>query len=181
MEPFLAIGEMLSAEGHTISYAFPAQFEKLVPAGYPFHPLDRSFIELLESREGKAIMGGSGNPLMRIIHLWRLYKKGMRVNHRLTKDQYAIVREINPDRIIHHPKCNYPVIWSMLTGKPAILVSPVPYFLHTDPEHPHIGINIRGGKAFNKFSYRLANTGLINTISGSQKQLPETMAIANRP
>ncbi|MGB3181055.1 MAG: glycosyltransferase [Cyclobacteriaceae bacterium] len=173
MEPFLAAGELLSAHGHHVEYAFPEQFGPLVPAGGHFHPLDRSFVELMESDAGKTVMGGGGGQLKRIKALLHLYRMGMKVNDQLVRDQARIVDEVQPDMIIHHAKCNYPVIWSLAGGGENVLLSPVPYFLHTDERHAHVGINIKAGKAFNRFSYKLANGGLSKTIYESQEQLPE--------
>ncbi|MFA0964565.1 glycosyltransferase [Roseivirga sp. BDSF3-8] len=173
MEPFLAAGELLHAAGHQVHYAFPEQFSGLVPAGRPFYPLSRAFIELLDSAEGRMIMGGGGNGLAQARALYTLYKKGLRVNGLLVQDQYRIVQAVQPDRIIHHAKCTYPVIWGLQTGRKNVLLSPVPYFLHTDERHAHVGFNFQWGKLVNRLSYRLANFGLVKTIYDSQQQVPE--------
>ncbi len=60
MEPFLAIGELLKANGHHVICAFPEQFKDLAKkSDLEFSSLGSKFINLLESEDGKAAMGGS--------------------------------------------------------------------------------------------------------------------------
>ena len=60
MEPFLALGQLLEAHGHNVRCAFPEQFRDLATqSGLAFASLGKKFIELLESDDGKAAMGGA--------------------------------------------------------------------------------------------------------------------------
>lgn len=62
VEPFLAIGSKLQKMGHEVVYTFPEQFKNLCPSNARFYPLNRSFIELIESPEGKTVMGKASWP-----------------------------------------------------------------------------------------------------------------------
>ncbi len=67
MEPFVAIGEMLKARGHSITFAFPGQFKDLAVSGrFAFHSLGQEYIDMLESDAGKAAMGGTGTGLKKL-------------------------------------------------------------------------------------------------------------------
>ena len=60
MEPFLATGQIMKAKGHHVICAFPEQFRSLADdTGLEFVSLGSKYIELLDSKDGKAAMGGS--------------------------------------------------------------------------------------------------------------------------
>ena len=72
MEPFLAIGEILKKKGHHVICAFPEQFRNLAEdSSLEFASLGAKFIELLESEDGKAAMGGSGSGLRKFFAMLR--------------------------------------------------------------------------------------------------------------
>lgn len=171
MEPFIAIGEALRKKGHEVVYCIPVQFGPLLPVSARFHPLSGKFIELIESAEGRQVMGKSGW-WTKLRALFYLYRKGREVNRILVREQSdAIAREL-PDLVIYHPKCSYPVLWSMATGKPGILLSAVPYVLHPVKGHAHVGFPRGLGSILNRFSYALANYGFAATVHNAQKDLP---------
>ena len=72
MEPFLAAGELLKAKGHHVICAFPEQFKDLAKkSDLEFASLGSKFINLLESEDGKAAMGGATG-LKKIIEIIKL-------------------------------------------------------------------------------------------------------------
>jgi len=65
MEPFLAIGGLLQEKGHRVICAFPEQFRDLSEgAGLAFASLGSKFIEMLDSEDGKAALGGGSSGLL---------------------------------------------------------------------------------------------------------------------
>ncbi|MBK9565301.1 MAG: glycosyltransferase [Saprospiraceae bacterium] len=58
MEPFLAIGEKLQHRGHEVMYLFPAQYCSLVPKDCKSFDMSEKFDQLVESEDGKVLMGG---------------------------------------------------------------------------------------------------------------------------
>lgn len=173
VEPFLAIGEILHRKGHEVLFAFPEQYAHLVSEEFKFFPLSPKFLELLESREGKILMGGKSGIISKIKALRKLYKDGMAVNKILVGEQYKIIEKENPDKIIHNGKCNYPFLWHLRNGKEIILISPVPYFVHYAEGNAHLGFGGNLGKTLNRLTYRLANFGLVKTIKDAQKSVPQ--------
>ena len=60
MEPFLAAGELMKKKGHRVICAFPEQFGELAHhSGMEFASLGKKYVDLLESEDGKAAMGGA--------------------------------------------------------------------------------------------------------------------------
>lgn len=73
MEPFLSIGEILKEKGHQVICAFPEQFKTIAEeSDLEFASLGPKFIELLESEDGKAAMGGSGSGFRKLVAYIRL-------------------------------------------------------------------------------------------------------------
>ncbi len=69
VEPFLAIGEQLKEKGHHIICAFPKQFRNLTEElNIEFASLGTKFIEMLNSADGRAALGGSSSGLKKFIN-----------------------------------------------------------------------------------------------------------------
>jgi len=84
--------------------------------------------------------------------------------------QESVILEEQPDKILHSGKVIYPVVWSLKNKGKTILITPVPY-MHYVKDHAHLGFNKNFGPFFNKYSYKLANYGLLKTVMGSVKNL----------
>lgn len=172
IEPFLAIGKTLQRKGHQIIFSFPEQFNAIIHQSARFHPLSPKVMQLIESDEGKALMGkASGWKKMKA--LLYLYIEGQKINKELIVQQFHIISDENPDLIIHNAKCSYPTLWGLKHNKPTLLLSPVPYFMHYVRGHAHIGFNKNIGTFLNKLTYSLSNYGLTKTIYDGQKWLPK--------
>jgi UDP:flavonoid glycosyltransferase YjiC (YdhE family) len=167
------MGSILKEAGHDVFYAFPEQYKKLVPENCPFFPFSASFLELIEGKEGKIVMGGKAGLLPKIRALTYLYRQGKKVNQLLVRQQYEITRQVQPDKIIHNAKCSYPTLWTLHSGREAIQLSPVPYFMYYVEGHAHVGFRGNLGIWLNRLTYRLANFGLVKTIRDAQKSLPD--------
>ncbi len=172
IEPFLAVGERLEQKGHQVVFSFPEQFAVIIPQNARFHPLSPKVIELIESEEGKALMG-KASLWKKLKALLYLYKEGQKINKELIVQQFETVNEESPDLIIHNVKCSYPTLWGLEHDKPTILLSPVPFFMHYVKGHAHIGFNKNLGEVLNRMSYNLSNYGLAKTICDGQQWLPK--------
>ena len=179
IEPFLAIGEILNKRGHEVVFSFPEQFSEIIPNDCRFHSLSPKIIELIESKEGRIVMG-KASLFNKIRALRFLYKEGTKVNKELIKQQYNAIESEQPDIIIHNVKCNYPLLWSLKNKKKTILISPVPYFIYYVKNHSHIGFNKDFGDFINKLTYSLSNFGLVKTIYDAQKSLPEKFSFSKK-
>lgn len=173
IEPFLAIGEILSQKGHRISYVLPEQYCYLIPHNYKHYSFTSEFLNLIEGEDGKLAMNGSMG-LNKLKAITRLYKEGMAINKILVREQFNIVKNEEPDLIIHNGKCNYPLLWQLVTGKKVVLISPIPYFIHYVKGVGHTGFNFYFGEFINQITYKIANFGLVKAIYDAQKALPTT-------
>ena len=172
IEPFLALGELLEKKGHQVIYSFPEQFKDVIPSNVRFQPLSPKVIELIESEEGKILMG-KASMWKKLKALLYLYREGQKINKELIVQQFENVNAERPDLIIHNVKCSYPTLWGLENNKQTILLSPVPYFMHYVKGNAHVGFNKNLGKVFNKITYSLSNYGLTKTIYDGQKWLPK--------
>jgi len=93
-----------------------------------------------------------------------------KVNKGLMEKQFEAVSEFRPDRIVHHTKAMYPVLWEIKNPGKTLVVSPVPY-LHYVRNKTHLFFNSNYGGFLNKLTYQIADFGLKKTIWNSTKQL----------
>lgn len=171
MEPFLAIGEMLEKRGHSVTCAFPAQFEALASdTGLPFESLGSKFIELLNSDTGKAALGGSARGLRKILAIIKLARRQKPSSREMIQRQDEIIAKLKPDRIIHNGKAIVPLMWEVEHERSTIYVSPVPY-LHYVKDHSHVAFNSNYGEFLNKLTFKIADWGLIKTVISSARWL----------
>ncbi|MEK9851439.1 MAG: glycosyltransferase [Flavobacteriaceae bacterium] len=163
MEPFLALGEEALAEGHKIGCCMPVQFEPLVNELTPhFFPQDKALLDLVEGPEIKKIMSQEGNGFSRLLTLFKLWRQIKSVQEQLIQDQEEAVKKFNPDQIIFHIKCIYPVFWALHFKGTVKLLSPIPALLDPIEDIPHVGFGKPRSKTWNKITYRLAEYALIH-------------------
>jgi len=167
IEPFLALGNLLTNQSHDVVYCFPLQFEKLININFKFYPLTKKFVELIESKDGKVIMG-KASPFRKLKALFRLYRKGKTVNQIVINQQIEALHLEKPDLIIQHPKSLAPLIWGLKNQVEVITYCPVPYVLHFTKEHPHIGFPYLNNSIYVKLTYALAKFALVKQIYDSQ-------------
>ncbi|MFD2036029.1 glycosyltransferase [Belliella marina] len=173
IEPFLAIGEIFSRKNHHVIYAFPEQYCHLIPNQDRHYAFTPKFLELVEGEDGRIAMGSSVGIIKKFKSIFKLYKAGMDVNKIMVRQQFEFVKNEDPDLIVHNGKCNYPVLWGLSTRKKTVLISPIPYFIHYVEGNGHTGFNGNYNELINRLTYKIANFGLIKTISDAQKVLPK--------
>ncbi len=171
MEPFLAIGEILKAHGHHVICLFPEQFRPLAEdSGFEFISLGSKFIKLLDSPEGRIAMGGGKFGIKKLKAYIKLISIQSDANKEMIIKQEACIEKQKPDRIIHHPKAIYPILWGIENKGKTTLIIPVPY-MHYVKGHAHMVFNKNYGTFINKLTYKLVNFGLIKSVTYSQKWL----------
>lgn len=178
MEPFLAIGELLLLRGHDVICLFPEQFRSLAEdSGFRFASLGTRFLNMIESEDGKAALGGGGSGIRKFRAYLRLATKYREMNKEMVQRQEKVIEAEQPDRIIHNGKVMYPVIWGMRPGNHNILVSPVPY-LHYVKGHSHLAFHSDFGPFLNKLTFSLARFGLTKTVQTSAKWLGRSSEVS---
>ncbi len=171
MEPLLAIGQLLKQRGHEVICLFPEQFRSLAEdTGLGFASLGPRFLEMLDSEDGKAALGGSGGGLKKILAYIRLGTRYRGINKELVQKQCEIIEAEKPNRVVHNAKVIYPVIRGTSHPGKNITVTPVPY-LHYIKGHTHLAFNSNFGPFFNKMTFAIARFGLVSTIMTAVKWL----------
>ena len=169
IEPFMAVADLLKKKGHRVICSFPEQFRHLADdAALDFFPLSKDFYELVEGDDARTAMGGRG--LKKIGAMIRLYKLSEEVNRVLVLQQQELIDEERPDRVIYGGKAIYPIIWGMSHPGQTVFLSPVPCIALYTKEYPHVGFKGKHGPRFNKFTYNLANFGLIKHVVSTTKR-----------
>lgn len=171
MEPFLAIAELLREKGHQVVCGFPEQFGELAEvSGIPFASLGRKYIDLLESPDGKAALGGSGKGFRKFFAYIRLAARQTDANKELVHKQYELIRNEKPDRIIYNGKALIALLWELEHPGHTIFISQLPY-MHYVKGHTHIVFNSNLGTFLNKLSFSLAGFGMVTTTMISKRWL----------
>ncbi len=180
IEPFLAIAEILNEHGHDVLCCFPEQFRSITEdSNFRFAGLSAKYLKMLESDDGKIAMGGKANFLRKIKAYYLLYKKASIVNKVLCSEQQQLISLEKPDKIIYHVKACYPLIYEAQNPGKTVLVSPIPYMVHSVKEHAHIGFNTMGA-FWNKATYRLANLGLLRNVQSAANGLYDKKKLTSK-
>lgn len=158
-EPFLALANILRKNNNEITCAFPEQYRNLAKEeNFEFLSLGTEFLDILDTNDGKILMGGK-NKLKKFISLIKLSKKLSIIQKDLITSQKNIIKNYSPDYIIFHTKAYYPLAWHLKTNKPIMMFSTVPCNIHEIKGMPHVGINL--SKSLNSFSYKLGYYGYL--------------------
>lgn len=165
MQPFLALAVGLKRRGHDVVMVAPAQFERAATAeGIDLHPMPREFLDLVDSPEAKAMLGGGrGGGLKAGMALMKEYK---RISPGLFNAEWEAARDFRPDVILHHAKAlGAPHIAENL-GVPLMLASPLPGFTPTSAfPSPLVPVSSLG--PLNRISHSLTASGGAATFRGT--------------
>jgi len=180
MEPFVSIGDILKEKGHRVICAFPEQYREIAEeSNLAFASLGSRFIDLLDSDDGRAAMGGSGSGFSKFIAYVRLAMHQTEVNKELVNKQYELIEGEKPDRVVYNGKAVYPMIWELKNRGKTIFISPVPY-MHYAKGHTHVAFNSNFGTVLNKLSFSLAHFGMVTTIMITRRWLKITEKISRK-
>ena len=156
VEPFLAVGEILSERDWEVVCLFPEQFRGMTEAmGFRFHGFSEDFLKLIEGSDAKEILGGEGGVFSRLKNWGSLARKGMKLARESVEIQHRIQIDEAPDRIIYHPKCNTAIVWGIANPGKAIMLAPIPGLAHAVDDFAPMWKDF--GRSVNRASYRLIN------------------------
>lgn len=142
IEPFLAQAELLRNGGHEVHCLFPEQFRDTVDEmGLSFLGFDRRFLELLDSKVGKSVMGGGGNVFKTIRNFYQLIRNSLSLQKALILQQKEAIDSVKPGRVIYHPKALYCTLPAMAESNKFFQLSPIPNLIHPHPDYPHLSLS----------------------------------------
>jgi sterol 3beta-glucosyltransferase len=148
VQPFIALGRRLQAEGYEVTLAAGAMFQGLVESyGVPFAPLDDEILRLKDTPAGqRAIEGQSSLSLM---------KRAMPMLRRMVDDAWTAAEHCGADAVIFHPKTLAGMHIAEARRIPAIMALTMP-FMHATAVFPNPALPVPGLSGFtNRLSYQL--------------------------
>src|SRR5690606_37342929 len=173
MEPLLAIEELLKEKDWEVMCVFPEQFrETVVEMGFQFEGFNKEFLEIMDDKETKMVLGGQGSLFKRMRILIKISRVGIKLTKDMARLQHKILMEENPDRVLYHPKCNYNVVWGRKNPEKSIMVSPIPFLGHTIDHLSTVG-GEGYGKSINRFTFWITNSAKAWTIKKVAKKFEE--------
>jgi hypothetical protein len=157
IEPFLAVAEILIEREWEVVGVFPEQFRaEAENMGLRFYGFSKAFLELIEGKDAKRLLGGEGSFLKRLKSWANLARQGMKLARESVRLQHRVQMDEAPDRVIYHPKCNTAIIWGMANPGKTIMLSPIPGMAHAVDDFAVMWGNY--GRMLNRASYWLVNT-----------------------
>ncbi len=144
VQPYVALGMGLKASGHDVTIATSTRFNTMITSrGLQHAPLKVDFLEMMETPEGRAAMGGK--------NLFSLIRR-MRPLMRQTLDEEWAAAQ-GSDAIIYHPKALGGYHIAEKLGVPAFLAHPVP-LLSATREFPSPALPFANLGFLNRASYK---------------------------
>jgi UDP:flavonoid glycosyltransferase YjiC (YdhE family) len=183
IEPFLAVGQLLKRRGYqNVACVIPEQFRKLAvdDEGLHFYSLGTEFLEMLDTSDGRDIVGADLGRIAKLKLYYSLYKKSKTVHDKHMAIQSEAIVDFNPDLIIYHVKSIYPSGWEVHNPGQTIMLSPVPCIVKVTSSYPVLGFNFSLGTRFNRFTYGLTNSVIRKTIKSYFKRLPQTINLKSK-
>ena len=152
IQPFIALAKGLLAAGYEIALATAQGFQRDVEAHHvPYAYMDNTLLELTESVLDDS--RGMGNMLSSIRQMGPAIR-------RMMDDEWAAVRDFQPDVIIYHPKCLGSIHTAEKLGIPAMLSVPLPYAPTREFAMPFFTADL--GPRLNRLTYQI--TGLSSAM-----------------
>ncbi len=182
IEPFLAVGALLKQSGFdNLRCCFPEQFAHLAEEeGFPFYSLGTKFLELLETSDGKDIMGGDLSRIAKLKLYWKLYQGTKELHDTHMQIEQDAIEDFNPDLIIYHVKSIYPTAWEVLNPRKTLMLSPVPCIVKPTSSYPTLGIPFTLGERFNRWTYKLTGAAIVKTVLTYNKRMVKPLEVTKK-
>ncbi len=154
VQPYLALGKGLKADGHAVTICTCVSFESFVEEhGLNYAHMNDDLIEFIHSDDGKMAMERSGNLWEMLLTARRLLPKMGGLQRRQIDDMWSSVQRVAPDLILFHPKALAASDFAERLGVPCILAFYLPMLVSTG-EFPAMGFaNLGIGKWWNRLTY----------------------------
>jgi len=171
VQPFVALGRGLKADGHEVTLATARTFEKFITDnGLQFGYLNDDLLKLKDTSEGHQALEGGGNKLA-------LIKKVKPMLRQMLDDAWNACQ--HAEAIIYHPKALGGYHIAEKLNIPAFMSIPLPIYTPTrEFPVPILSPNIRLGGWFNRMSFAVMKlvsapyAGMINDWREQSLGLP---------
>lgn len=156
VQPFLALGVGLRKAGHDVAILTCPRFESMVlRQGLPFHRLDEALLELLDTRQGRAMIGRISSVAGALRILPGVLRQVGPIHRRIVSDAWQAVEAFRPDLIVHSTKVFCMPAFAARLGIGCMHVLFYPFMVPTATE-PMAGLpRLPLGGGYNRATYRL--------------------------
>lgn len=168
VQPFVALGVGLQQAGHDVTVVTAEQFADFVAArGLAFAPLDRRFLEMIDTSAGKAVFDNGGGRL-------QVIRMAMPIMRRILHDSWAGAQ--GAEAIIYHQKILAGYHIAEKLGIPALVAMPLPVYPTRAYTNPILPFNLPA--AFNRAGYaansggKVPFMGIVNEFRKEELRLP---------
>lgn len=166
VQPFVALGKGLQAEGHVVTLCTCQRFESFVREhGLHYAYLSNDILDLMDTQAGKEAMEETAGIFGFAKTTIKLLKEAKTIVRNHLHDAWAAAEAARPDLILFHPKAMAGVHIAEKLGIPVGLVFYLPMIVPT-AERPAAPLpDLKLGGAYNKLTYTLIRMGF-NTYLG---------------
>jgi sterol 3beta-glucosyltransferase len=187
VQPFLALGVGLRKAGHEVAVLTCPRFESMVlRQGLPFHRLDEGLLELLDTQQGRAMIGKISSVVGALRILPGVLRQIGPLHRRIVSDAWDAVQAFAPDLIVHSTKVFCMPAFAAKLDIGCMHVLFYPFMVPTATE-PMAGLpRLRLGGSYNRATYRLvaglARLGASPYLSNWRRQFdPEGLSRDSGP
>lgn len=160
VQPFIALGRALKAEGYSVTLATSSSFETLISGhGLDYGYISNDLLDLMDSAEGRQAMEETVGILGTVRSMAKLAQEGNRINRKILIESWEAAEKAQPDLIIYHPKAFGASHIAERLRIPAVMAVMQPMIVPTSAMPP-IGIPaLKLGGWYNRLGYRLIKMG----------------------
>jgi sterol 3beta-glucosyltransferase len=166
VQPYVALARGLMKAGHRAVACASARFASFIREhGIEPSDFNDDFMDLVDSPEGQAAMGLTGNPVTFVRTMRALMKKSAAVQRSMMVDGWKAARAAKPDLIVFHPKAYGGAHFAEKLGVPSVLALAMPVMVPTG-EFPAFGFpSWPLGRRYNRQTYRLLRLFMRRTFA----------------
>jgi len=156
VQPCIALGKGLKADGHRVTLCTCSSFEDLITRhGLEYGFINNEFIEWMNSIQGRHIMENASGLAALIRTAFKLYKRMQSMMDRLLRDMWKVAEQLRPDLLILASKgINAKPIADKLRI-PVVMAMPFPHMVPTGEFPSVIFPKLPLGRLYNRASYQL--------------------------
>lgn len=167
VQPYVALGRGLQQAGYNVRLATAAPFAEFVRGnGLEFVPLTGKFLELMETRAGKAAFAGKAGAL-------KLLREAKPIMRQLLDDSWHAAEGV--DAVVYHPKALSGYSIAEKLAIPGILAVPLPLYSPTRAfPSPILPVGNLGGllnRASHRLAVWLAAASMKGTLNGWRREV----------
>lgn len=158
VQPFVALGKGLKANGHNVVLATSERFRDFVENnGLGYGYMNDDMLRILDTDQGKDLLENTSTIFQVVKQTLKMMKQVGPMQKSLLRESWDLAQDLSPDLIVFHPKAYAAPHIAEKLGIPVILALPVPLMVPTS-ERPNVGFpKVKLGGWYNRQTYHIIN------------------------